>query len=110
MRFPAPCDQMSQTIETQLPCLRPVAARGLALWVYGTIRAGSACHNAVVTALSVQGNWPRVRELAADPGVALRWRAESSAVPDTDRGRGLLCAAVALGLDALGRRRDDPRA
>ena len=35
---------------------------GLALWVCGAILAGSACQNAVASALSARGNWNSLRQ------------------------------------------------
>ncbi|HEY7031184.1 MAG TPA: transposase [Thermomicrobiales bacterium] len=43
--------QVEETITTFLPDLRPAQRLGLALWVYGTVVAGSACQVAVVAAL-----------------------------------------------------------
>lgn len=51
MRLPREAYPMQDAIETYLPDLRPAQARGLALWVYGTILAGSACQGAVTAAL-----------------------------------------------------------
>lgn len=52
MRFPAECYQMLETIDTHFSsCLLPAQRRCLACWAYGTIRAQSACQNAVVAAL-----------------------------------------------------------
>ena len=62
MHFPTECYQMHQTIEQHFPHLRPAQQRGLALWVYGTILAQSACQNAVATALSALGAWHARRQ------------------------------------------------
>ena len=62
MRLPKECYQMQQTIETHLPLLSQAQSTGLVLWVYGTIIAGSACQNAVASALSVKGNWHNLRQ------------------------------------------------
>ena len=62
MRLPNECYQMQQTIQHFLPHLRGSQLRGLTLWVYGTIMAGSGCQNAVITALSVMGNWAALRQ------------------------------------------------
>jgi Transposase DDE domain len=51
MRFPAAYYQTETMIGRQLPGLRPSQQAGLAWWVYGTILAGSACQNAVISAL-----------------------------------------------------------
>jgi hypothetical protein len=45
------CYQLEETIGVHLPDLRPAQRRGLALWVVGTMVAGSACQTAVVAAL-----------------------------------------------------------
>jgi hypothetical protein len=50
MRLPQEYYQMTQTLAVHLPHLRRAHCRGLALWVYGTVLAQSACHNAVITA------------------------------------------------------------
>lgn len=63
MRFSAACYQIEATLATRLPCLTGAQQRGLAWWVHGTILAGSACQNAVVTALcSTLGEWQTVRQ------------------------------------------------
>ena len=62
MRLPRECYQMQQVIETHLPHLSRSQLAGLALWVCGTIRAGSACQNAVAAALSTRGNWNNLRQ------------------------------------------------
>jgi hypothetical protein len=51
MRFSAGCYQIEDTIATHLPALTEAQRGGLTMWVYGTILAGSACQNAVITAL-----------------------------------------------------------
>ena len=51
MRLPRECYQMQQVIETHLPHLTQSQLTGLAWWVCGTILAGSACQNAVASAL-----------------------------------------------------------
>lgn len=51
MRVLRECYQLDETLAIQLPDLRPAQRRGLALWVVGTILAGSACQTAVVAAL-----------------------------------------------------------
>ncbi len=53
MRFPKAWYQILAVIETWFPMLRPAQQRGLALWVFGTVLARSACQNAVITALSI---------------------------------------------------------
>jgi Transposase DDE domain len=62
MRFPGEWSQMEQTLAQHLPHLRPAQRRSLALWVYGTILAQSACQNAVVTALLAVGAWHALRQ------------------------------------------------
>lgn len=52
MRFPRELYQIEAQITQQLPCLRPAHALVLALWVYGTVLAKSACMNAVVLELA----------------------------------------------------------
>ena len=42
--------------------LVPVSSTGLALWVCGAILAGSACQNAVASALSPWGRWNNLRQ------------------------------------------------
>ncbi len=51
MRLPREAYPMLEAIDTHLLALTPAQRRGLALWVYGAILAGSACQAAVVTAL-----------------------------------------------------------
>ena len=62
MRLPEECYQMRQVIETHLPHLTQSQLTGLAWWVCGTILAGSACQNAVASALSTRGNWNNLRQ------------------------------------------------
>lgn len=62
MRFPSECYQIAQTIQHHLPHLRESQALGLTLWVYGAIVMGSACQNAVATALSFMGNFDTMRQ------------------------------------------------
>ena len=62
MRLPRECYQMQKTIETHLPHLSQSQLTGLAWWVCGTILAGSACQNAVASALSTRGNWNSLRQ------------------------------------------------
>ncbi len=51
MRVPRECYQLLDDLDGHLPDLRPAQRLGLALWVYGTVLAGSACQVAVVAAL-----------------------------------------------------------
>ena len=62
MRLPRECYQMQKTIETHLPHLSQPQLTGLAMWVCGAILAGSACQNAVASALSAKGNWNSLRQ------------------------------------------------
>ena len=62
MRLPRECYQMQQVIETHLPHLSQPQLTGLAMWVCGAILAGSACQNAVASALSPRGNWNSLRQ------------------------------------------------
>ena len=54
--------QMQQVIETHLPHLSRPQLTGLVLWVCGAILAGSACQNAVASALSPWGRWNNLRQ------------------------------------------------
>ncbi len=62
MRLPPECYQMQYTIEQHMPHLRHSQMRGLVLWVYGAILAGSNCQNAVAAALSVMGSYNTLRQ------------------------------------------------
>ena len=62
MRLPRECYQMQKAIETHLPHLSQPQLTGLALWVCGAILAGSACQNAVASALSPWSNWHNLRQ------------------------------------------------
>ena len=62
MRLPRETYQIRQTIETYLPHLSQPQLTGLALWVCGAILAGSACQNAVASALSPWGSWNSRRQ------------------------------------------------
>jgi hypothetical protein len=63
MRSSAAYYQIEDTIERHLPCLTEAQQRGLAWWVHGTILAGSACQNAVITALCATAcEWDAVRQ------------------------------------------------
>lgn len=48
--------QIEARLSQQFPTLRPAQQRGLALWVYGTILAQSACQTAVIAALLTLGS------------------------------------------------------
>ena len=62
MRLPRECYQVQQMIDTHLPHLSQAQLGGLALWVCGAILAGSACQNAVASALSPWGDWNSWRQ------------------------------------------------
>jgi hypothetical protein len=62
MRVPPELYQMETTLAQRFPTLRPAHQRGLALWVYGTILAQSACQSTVITALLVLGKWDAIRQ------------------------------------------------
>ena len=62
MRLPRECYQMQQMIETHLTHLSGPQLTGLVLWVCGAILAGSACQNAVASALSPWGRWNNLRQ------------------------------------------------
>ena len=62
MRLPRETCQIQQTIETHLPHLSQPQLTGLVLWVCGAILAGSACQNAVASALSPWGSWNNLRQ------------------------------------------------
>ena len=81
MRLPRECYQMQKTIETHLPHLSQPQLTGLALWVCGTILAGSACQNAVAAALSPWGNWNRRRQYLRE------WLYDLGLVKGSDRAR-----------------------
>ena len=56
MRLPRECYRMQKTVETHLLHLSQPPLTGQAPWVCGAILAGSACRNAVASALSPGGN------------------------------------------------------
>ena len=62
MRLPRETYQIQQAIETHLPHLSQPQLTGLALWVCGAILAGSACQNAVASALSPWRKWRNLRQ------------------------------------------------
>src|SRR5215470_7714679 len=66
MRVPPELYQMETILAQRFPCLRPAHQRGLALWVYGTILAQSACQSAVLTALLFLGPWHALRQRLRD--------------------------------------------
>ena len=62
MRLPRESYQIQQAIETHLPHLSQPQLTGLVLWVCGAILAGSACQNAVASALSPWRKWNNLRQ------------------------------------------------
>jgi hypothetical protein len=63
MRFPSEYYQMERVLTAEFGHLRPAQRRGLTLWVYGAIRAHSACQNAVMTGLiPILGHPHAIRE------------------------------------------------
>ena len=109
MRLPRECYQMQKTIETHLPHLSQPQLTGLALWVCGAILAGSACQNAVASALSALEQL--VQPAPAPQGVALRRRRPRDSLPDRAGRNSLLRATAAVGplLVAVGRPKLKPR-
>ncbi|MGQ9555850.1 MAG: hypothetical protein ACUVWR_17255 [Anaerolineae bacterium] len=55
MRFPSGYYRIYDDIAQHFSDMRPAQQRGLALWVYGTLLARSACQNAVISVLLVMG-------------------------------------------------------
>ena len=62
MRVPHELYQMESVMAQRFPSLRPAQQRGLALWVYGTILAQSACQSAVITAVLFLDDWNTLRQ------------------------------------------------
>ncbi len=62
MHLPKECYQLSEAIATHFPQLRRSQQLGLAMWVYGTIKAHSACQNAVIAALLIYGTFDVLRQ------------------------------------------------
>ena len=60
--FPGNATRCSRSLKLHLPHLTQSQLTGLAWWVCGTILAGSACQNAVASALSTRGNWNNLRQ------------------------------------------------
>ena len=54
--------QLEDQFAQRLPTLSAAQRRGLALWVYGTLLAGSACQNAVLSALYGLAGWNSLRQ------------------------------------------------
>jgi hypothetical protein len=66
MRFPSLCYQLERALAAHLPTLPPAQRRGLALWVYGSVLAQSACQTAVLVALSPLGSLAALRHRLRD--------------------------------------------
>jgi hypothetical protein len=62
MRYPREWYQMLATIEHHFPDLRASQQRGLALWVYGTFLAKSACQSSVIAALATLATFYTLRQ------------------------------------------------
>jgi hypothetical protein len=62
MRCPPECYQIEAGLAAHLGHLPAAQRRGLALWVLGTVLAGSACQNAVLAALLALGSWHALRQ------------------------------------------------
>jgi hypothetical protein len=56
MHGPSELYHIEALLGTYLPQLRPAQRTGLAWWVLGTLKAGSACQSAVLAALAVYGS------------------------------------------------------
>lgn len=66
MHAHSPYYQMHRTLLDHFPHLRPAYAHGLALWVYGTLLAHSACESAVLAALAPVGKRETLRQRLRD--------------------------------------------
>jgi len=63
VRVPQACYQIEQAVTERFPGLRAAQAGGLAVWVHGTISAGSACQSAVIAAwLAEDVHEPAIRQ------------------------------------------------
>jgi hypothetical protein len=62
VRYPVEWYRLEAVIGARLEELRPAQLRGLTLWVYGAVLAGSACQSAVVAALMAVGRWDALRQ------------------------------------------------
>ena len=87
--------QMQQIIETHLPHLSRPQLTGLVLWVCGAILAGSACQNAVASALSPWGSLEQLPPVS--PGVALRRQRPGPSLPDRTGRKSLLRPTAPVG-------------
>jgi hypothetical protein len=66
MRAHSPYYQIHRVLLDHFPHLRPAAAHGLALWVYGALLAHSACESAVLAALAPLGKRETIRQRLRD--------------------------------------------
>lgn len=62
MHGPSELYHIAELLGTHLPHLRPAQRIGLAWWVLGTLKAGSACQSAVLAALAVYGSTRRAQD------------------------------------------------
>lgn len=62
MRWPQVVYQIQEQMAQHLGHRRPAQQEGLALWVYGTVLAGSAGQNAVLAALAGVARWHSLRQ------------------------------------------------
>lgn len=66
MRARSPYYQIHRALLDHFPHLRPAPVHGLALWVYGTLLAHSACESAVLAALAPLGKRETTRQRLRD--------------------------------------------
>jgi hypothetical protein len=66
MRAQTPYYQIHRTLVDHFSHLRPAHAHGLALWVYGTLLAHSACESAALAALAPLGKRETLRQRLRD--------------------------------------------
>src|SRR5215472_12091606 len=66
MRGHSPYYQIHRALLDRFPALRPATVHGLALWVYGTLLAHSACEGAVLAALTHLGTRDTLRQRLRD--------------------------------------------
>lgn len=66
MRAHSPYYQIHRTLLDHFSHLRPAYAHGLALWVYGTLLAHSACESAVLAVLAPLGKRETIRQRLRD--------------------------------------------
>ncbi|MCY4651653.1 MAG: hypothetical protein OXC95_00645, partial [Dehalococcoidia bacterium] len=60
--LPSECYQMRQTIQHYMSHLSESQLKGLTLWVYCTILAGSGCQSAVAVSLSFVAGFNTMRQ------------------------------------------------